>query len=467
MKIRMPVRMGEHLTMKGLKVVLLTLSAVLLAASAVSQVSVYDTSDDLRRVPIPPVDRSHIPALVIQGATLLDGYGKAVVGDSVIVMRGDRIVSAGPRASVTVPSDVGRVIDAKGLWVMPGMIDLHCHLTSQRGTNIGAYPDTDAAAAIRGSQIALSAVDSGITTLRDPATTGDVALRLKEAVARGIILGPRIFWAGAMIASSGGHGDEATSTATGRWKPNVPNTRTYTADGPWEWRKAVREQIRRQVDWIKVSSPFTKEEITAAVDEAHREGMRVAIDSFGEYTDWAIEAGVDSVEHTLNMPDDEVALLAKHKTAFDPTLVAFHTLLTRGYPTAGIVPGAFYYTFSRRYPLNFPDNLKKVGEAYRAGVRIGVGTDIAFETEILYPDSYFKELGFLHEAGMPVAAVLASATRVGADILGMSDKLGTIEAGKIADVILLTKDPQLDLANLRELRYVVAGGKVVVDKAAR
>jgi imidazolonepropionase-like amidohydrolase len=443
------------------------LAILLLSATAFAQRSAYDTSDDLRRVPIPPVDRSHIPALVIRGATLLDGYGKAPVPDSIIVMRGDRIVAAGPAASTTVPSDVARTIDARGQWVMPGMIDVHCHLTSQRGTNIGGYPDSDAAAAIRGTQIAQSVVRAGITAIRDPATTGDVSLRLKEAVARGLIPGPRIFWAGAMIASTGGHGDEATSTATGRWKPNVPNTRTYTANGPWEWRKAVREQIRRQVDWIKTSAPFTKEEITAAIDEAHREGLRVAIDSFGEYTNWAIEAGVDSVEHTLDMPDDEVALMAKHKTAFNPTIVAFETLLTRGYPTAGIVPGAFYYTFSRRYPIDLQDNLKHVAEAYRAGVRIGVGTDIAFETEILVPDSYFRELNFLKQAGMPTKAVLASATRVGADILGMSDKLGTIEAGKIADVIVLGSDPEADLKNLRDLRYVVAGGKVVVDGGAK
>jgi imidazolonepropionase-like amidohydrolase len=443
------------------------LGILLLSATASAQRSVYDTSDDLRRVPIPPVDRSHIPALVIRGATLLDGYGKAPVPDSVIVMRGDRIVAAGPAASTAVPSDVARTIDARGQWVMPGMIDVHCHLTSQRGTNIGGYPDSDAAAAIRGTQIAQSVVRAGITAIRDPATTGDVSLRLKEAVARGLIPGPRIFWAGAMIASTGGHGDEATSTATGRWKPNVPNTRTYTANGPWEWRQAVREQIRRQVDWIKTSAPFTKEEITAAIDEAHREGLRVAIDSFGEYTNWAIEAGVDSVEHTLDMPDDEVALMAKHKTAFNPTIVAFETLLTRGYPTAGIVPGAFYYTFSRRYPIDLQENLKHVGAAYRAGVRIGVGTDIAFETEILVPDAYFRELNFLQQAGMPNKAVLASATRVGADILGMSDKLGTIEAGKIADVIVLGSDPEADLKNLRDLRYVVSGGKVVVDGPAK
>jgi imidazolonepropionase-like amidohydrolase len=440
----------------------LLLGLMLASTLASAQQPVYDTSDDLRRVPIPPVDRSHIPALVIRGATLLDGYGKAPLPEATIVMRGDRIVAVGPAASTPVPGNVGRTIDGHGLWVMPGMLDLHCHLTSQRGTNIGAYPDSDAAAAIRGTQIAASLVRAGVTTVRDPGTMGDVALRLKEAVARGMIPGPRIFWVGAMIAMTSGHGDEATGTATGRWKPDVPSTRTYTANGPWEWRQAVREQIRRQVDWIKVTAPFTKEEITAAIDEAHREGLQVAVDSFGEYTDWAIEAGVDSVEHTLNMPTDQVTLMARHKTAFDPTLVAFYTLVTHGYPTAGIVPGGFYYTFSRRYPIDFQDDLRRVGEAYRSGVRIGVGTDIPFETEIYYPDAYFQELGFLHQAGMPIKAVLASATRVGADILGMGDRLGTIEPGRIADLILLAKDPEADLENLRELRYVVAGGKVLL-----
>jgi len=429
-------------------------------APATAQVAVYDTSDDLRRVPVPPVDRSRIPALVITGATLLDGRGGRPVPDAVIVMRGDRIFAAGPAATTPLPADIARNVDGRGLFAMPGLIDLHLHVTSQRGTDFGRYPDSDAAAAIRATALAASALNAGITAVRDPATIGDVALRLKEAVQRGIVPGPRIFWAGAMIATTGGHGDEATSTATGRFKPEVPNSRTVTADGPWGWRAAVRGQIRRQTDWIKVSAPFAREEIVAAVDEAHREGLKVMIDSYGDYTDWAIEAGVDSVEHTLAMTDRTVPLLAAHKTGFVPTLTAFHNLLVRGYPPAGIVPGAFYYTFSRRYPLDFQDNLRHVLAAHRAGVRIGVGTDIPFENETLYPSAYFEELGHLHAAGLSNKDVLASATRVGADILGMGDRLGTIEPGKIADLILLGADPEAELTALRDLRYVVSGGKL-------
>lgn len=435
----------------------------LAASPAVSQHAVYELSDDLRRVPVPVVDNSRQPALVVRGATLLDGRGGRTV-DSVVVVRGNRIMAAGPAASVPVPKDAVRVIDGTGLFLMPGLIDLHVHITSQRGPDFGRYPDSDAAAAIRATALAGSLVRAGITTIRDPATTGDVALRMKEAVARGIVAGPRIFWSGAMIATTGGHGDEATSTATGRWKPEVPNSRTYIANGAEGWREAVRVQNRRQVDWIKISAPFTREEVGAAIAEAHQHGLRVAVDSFGQYTNWAIEAGVDSVEHTLDMPKDEVSLMARHKTGFNPTLGAFRNLLVRGYPPAGIQPGAFFHTFSRRYGIDFQSNLRSVAAAARAGVRIGVGTDIPFETELLYPGAYFQELGFLQQAGLSNAAILASATRIGADILGMGDRLGTIEPGKLADMIVLRGDPEGDLAALQDLQIVIADGRVVVER---
>lgn len=439
---------------------LVAVLSLMTVAPACAQQAVYELSEDLRRVAVPPVDRDKLPALVIRGATLLDGRGNRVA-NAIVVVRGNRIVAAGPAGSVAVPADAARIVEGGGLFLMPGLIDLHLHITSQRGDDFGRYPDSDAAAAIRATALAKSLVRAGITTIRDPATTGDVALRMKEAVARGIVDGPRIFWSGAMIATTGGHGDEATSTATGKWKPDVPNSRTYVANGAEGWREAVRTQIRRQVDWIKISAPFTREEVTAAVAEAHEHGLRVAIDSFGHYTNWAIVAGVDSVEHTLDMPPDEVALMARYKTGFNPTLGAFRNLLVRGYPPAGIPAGAFFHTFSRRYGIDFQENLKSVAAAWRGGVRIGVGTDIPFESEKLYPAAYFEELDFLRQAGLSNRAILASATSVGAGILGMDDRLGTIEPGKLADMILLRGDPEQDLAVLRDPRVVIANGRVI------
>ena len=441
-------------------------AALLVPATAMADRPIPETSDDVRRVPIPPVDRSREPIVAIVGGTLLDGRGGAAIRDAVVVTQGDRILAAGPAASTPLPATVARRIDATGLYVLPRLIDLHIHFTQQRGPDMGRYADSPAAAAIRGTALADQLVTAGITAARDVGTMDDVALRIKEAVDRGIIRGPRVLWSGRIISSTGGHGDEVTSTATGREKPAMGGpTRGYI--GPWEWRAAVRQQIRGLADWIKLGAPADKEELAAAIDEAHSLGVPVAIDSYGIYTDWAIEAGVDSLEHPLAMSEQAVPLMKKHRTAFVPTIGAFDNLLEGGYPTAGIPTGGFYHTHSRRFVINQQDHLKKVSEAFRAGVPIGVGTDIPFENEVRYPDAYFRELDYLRQAGMSTEDVLASATRVGAQIMRMGDKLGTIEPGKIADILVVGADPLADLKSLRDVRYVIADGKVVVEAAAR
>jgi imidazolonepropionase-like amidohydrolase len=419
----------------------------------------------VRRLPIPPVDRSREPIVVLTGATLIDGRGGAPVPNAVVAMQGDRILAAGPAGSTTVPVDTARIIDATGLYVMPGLIDLHIHFTQQRGDDMGTYVDSPAAAAVRGTALAGQLIEAGITAVRDVGTMEDVALRIKEGIDRGIIRGPRVFWSGRLIASPGGHGDEVTSTATGRQRSGGSAGRRV-ANGPWEWRGAVREQIRALADWIKISAPADEEEIRAAIEEAHSLGVPVAIDSYGAYTDMAIRAGVDTLEHPLNMSDQAVPLMREHGTAFVPTIGAFHNLLTTGYPPAGIPSGGFFHTHSRRFPIDQQAHLARVREAHRAGVPIGVGTDIPFENEKRYPEAYFRELEYLREAGLSNADVLASATRVGAEIMRMGDKLGTIEPGKIADILVVAGNPLDDLSNLRQVRYVIADGDVVVERPA-
>jgi imidazolonepropionase-like amidohydrolase len=280
-------------------------------------------------------------------------------------------------------------------------------------------------------------------------------------VARHIIPGPRIFWSGQIIATTGGHGDEVTSTGTGREKSGSDGSSSRRiADGPWEWRVAVRGQLRSTADWVKIAAPFNKEEVSAAVDEAHQQGARVAVDSFGPYTDMAIEAGVDSLEHPLAMSAQAVPLMVKYHTAFVPTLVAFNNLLTTGYPSAGIPSGGFYYTRSRRFTIEQATHLRRVGEAWQAGVPIGVGTDIPFEGETRYPDAYFLELDYLKQAGMSNRDVLASATSVGARILGLNDKVGAIAPAHLADILVIEGNPVDDLRNLRRIKLVFAGGQI-------
>jgi imidazolonepropionase-like amidohydrolase len=461
---RRPVRLVRRARSVALGLMLSV--AVVPAPGLAAPAPIPETTDDARRLPIPPVDRSNEPIVVMTGGTLIDGRGGAPVANAVVVTQGDRIIAAGPAGSVAVPAGAARIIDATGLFIMPGLIDLHIHFTQQRCHDFGKYSDSPAGAAIRGVALAEQLIGAGITAARDVGTVDDVALRIKEAVDRGIIRGPRVLWSGSIIATTGGHGDEVTSTATGRQKPAMGGP-SKGFNGPWEWRTAVRRQVRGLADWVKLGAPADREEIVAAIEEAHSLGVPVAIDSYGQYTDWAIEAGVDTLEHPLAMSDQAVALMKKHGTAFVPTIGAFDNLLTGGYPTAGIPTGGFYHTHSRRFVIDQQEHLGKVAQAYRAGVPIGVGTDIPFENETRYPDAYFRELDYLSQAGMSNADVLASATRVGAQIMRMGDKLGTIEPGKIADILVLGANPLASLGNLRDVRYVLADGRLVVEQPPR
>ncbi|MDZ4729692.1 MAG: amidohydrolase family protein [Xanthomonadales bacterium] len=438
------------------------LMACLLAQSAArAQEIAWRTSDDTRRVPLPPADTSKDEVLLITGGTLIDGRKGAPKKNAVVVVRGDRIVAVGQSPNVEVPAHVDKQIDASGLYIVPGLIDLHIHFTQQRGEDFSRYRDTDVAAAIRATLLLGQFLDAGITAVRDVGTSNDVALRIKEAVERHLIDGPRVLWSGQLIASRGGHADEITSTATGRPKSLADNDRVRVANGPWDWRLAVREQIRMQADWIKLTAPYTREEIDAAVNEAHLHGIPVAVDSFGEFSQWAAEVGVDSIEHPLDLNQDIINSMVSNKTALVPTLTAFYNVITTGYPSAGIPAGGFYYTMSRRFPVDHEQHIQMVRAAHKAGVPLGVGTDIPFENERRYPEDYYVELGFLKDAGLSDEEVLNSATSVGAEILGMGDKLGTVEVGRLADLLIVGANPLSDIQNLRDVRHVIADGQVV------
>ena len=199
-----------------------------------------ETTDDPRRVPIPPRDRSNDPILVVRGGTLIDGTGTEPIANAVLVIQGDRILDVGPSGQVSIPSNVARTVDVNGLYVVPGLIDLHMHFTQQYGDDFSRYRDSDAAAAIRGVLKLGQFLDGGITAVRDVGTSNDVALKLKEAVERQLWDGPPVFWSGKIIASRGGHGDETTSTATGRPRSTGPSSRVRVANGPDDWRLAVR-----------------------------------------------------------------------------------------------------------------------------------------------------------------------------------------------------------------------------------
>ena len=351
-----------------------------------------------RRIPVPPRDLSKEPVVVLRGGTLLDGTDAAPVKNAVVVMQGNVIRHAGPAASATVPAGA-KVIDVSGLYVVPGLIDLHMHFRQQRGNDFQLYRDSEAAIAIRGVEKLGLYLDGGITTVRELGGPGDVAQKLNEAVQRGIFPGPRIFYAGRIIISRGGHGDEVTETASGRPKSLETSAGVRVATGPSDWRLAVREQIRLGADVIKMAAPFTKDEVAAAIDEAHMLGIPLTVDAFGDYVKWAADAGIDCIEHPLSISPETISVMAAKKTNFVPTITAFYNPLKEGYPSADIPAGGFFFTMSRRFYVTHEENLETLKRARAAGLKVGIGTDIAFENEKRYPGDYFKELGFFKEAG--------------------------------------------------------------------
>jgi imidazolonepropionase-like amidohydrolase len=439
----------------------------LLFLAAISHADQLTTTDDTRRVPVPSTDYSDTPITVLRGGTLIDGSDNPPVANSVLALQGDRVLYAGPARRFKPAGTPVREIDAAGLYILPGMIDLHLHFTSQRGDDTGRFRESDAAAAIRGVLLLDQLLDAGITAVRDPGTRNDVAHKIKEAVERRLVDGPRVLWSGQRIVTRGGHGDEIVTVGSGRPKSLAVGDRERLADGPWEWRLAVREQIRKHADWVKLTAPYTRQEVTAAVDEAHLHGIPVTVDSFGIFTLWAAEAGIDGIEHPLDLGSEAIEAMARNGTDLVPTLTTFHNLLTEGYPSVGIPAGGFYYTMARRFPINHEQHLETVSTAHEAGIRIGVGTDIPIEAHERYPESYYTELGLLKDAGLSDREVLLSATRIGAEILRLGDKLGTLREGMLADVLVVGSDPLEDIQNVRDVRIVIADGRIVRDRVSK
>ncbi len=254
------------------------------------------TSDDPRRVPMPDPPPP-TTTLVVRNGRVFDGTGSAVRPGTVVIRgnRIDRILPADAPAS-SWPADA-QVIDASGRTVLPGLIDLHTHLTYFEP---GVSVETDADlgdATLRGAERLRFFLESGITSIRDVASAGTAPFTLKRWVAQRRIPGPRVFAAGHLITGLGGHGGE------GRTPKAYGFDSIREASGPDDWREAVREQFKAGADVIKLASHYSKPEIAAGIEEAHALGLKTTVDAEGVYIQWAVEAGIDTVEHPL--PRDE------------------------------------------------------------------------------------------------------------------------------------------------------------------
>ncbi len=415
------------------------------------------TSDDVLRIPVPADFNVPKGSFVLVGGRLFDGTG-AAARPATIVVQGKAIVAVLKPGERNWPADAV-VYDVTGKTVMPGLIDLHTHLTFLDAGDMSAYStgnSSGAESAMRGLRRMAIHLQSGVTSVRDVASHGDAPFVLKRLQASGEIQGPRIFTAGQLITQTGGH---AALHAMTPGYPEIangnPNSMVRIASGPDAWREAVRIQFAKGADLIKLASEYSQAEITAAVDEAHSLGLPVTVDSETQYIDMAIKAGVDSIEHPLPRSDAAVALMAKRGIASVPTLIPYR-LISRS-------SGGYFGSTSRRFELNETTILEMARKMRRAGVKMGIGLDLIVGWPDYMPGAYINELQSFTEIGFTKAEALVAATKTSAEIMRMGDRLGTIEVGKLADIIVVDGNPDEDFNALRKVQTAFVNGRLMLQ----
>jgi imidazolonepropionase-like amidohydrolase len=383
--------------------------------------------------------------LILRGASVFEGSGRPSQRGLAVVVESGRIADIVPDGQVGGEASA-RVVDLSGCTLLPGLIDCHVHL----GFGGRTFTDSAAATAIRAARNARVALAAGITTLRDVGTGHGAAMALRDAVRAGDVPGSHIVPCGQIICMTGGHGSE----------PPSPPGFAREADGPDDCRRAVREQVKAGADCIKVTTngplnvvEFTQDELNAIVDEAHRCERRVACHaSILESSRMAVRARVDTMEHGCDLDEDLVRRMADMGMILVPTLLIMKLIMDR-WDDFKAIP------MMRSIPTRAKRNVESFKMALAAGVPMAAGTDIFFGLGRF--ESLPEELEYMTACGMRPSDALVAATHNGARALGMEDRVGTIERGKVADLLAVEGNPLEDIKVLRKVALVVQNGSRV------
>ncbi len=392
-------------------------------------------------------------AHLIRNVTLIDGLGGEPHTDWAVAVEGERIAWIGPSAQA--PSfDLHSVVDGRGHSLLPGLINCHVHLCNDGSADLFGQVLNDSVpiATIRSVINARITLAAGITTVRDCGAASQIAIEIAKAVDRGLIEGPRVRAAGRVVTMTGGHGH-----FIGR-----------EADGPDEVRKAVRAEIKGGANFIKVmatggvltpgvdpsQTTFQLDELQAAVEEAHKAGRPAASHAIGNGgIKNALRAGIDSVEHGFYLDDEAVNLALKNQTFLVPTLIAVDQIVNNG--AKGGIPDWVV----KKAEGESGHHRESFVMAVKSGVRIAAGTDAG--TPFNPHGDLALELAKMVEFGLPPMLALVAATSNAARLLRMDDEIGSVEKGKVADLILVPGDPLKDIGAMRRPAFVMKSGRVV------
>ncbi len=408
---------------------------------------------------------------LIRNGTLIDGRGGSPVPHAAVVLNGNRIYSAGTEGAVTFPSHDLVEIDAQGGWILPGFIDTHIHAMLQF-THMQEMVQTPFSLNFyKAAQYLRNTIMAGITSVRD---AGGADLGVKQAVEQGLIVGPRMQISITVLGITGGHTDGwLPSGVTQNLFPSYPGNPDGICDGVEEVRKKVREVLRAGADIIKICSTggvlsptdhpeftqFSPEELAVIVQEArYRRGVKVMAHAQGaEGIKNAVRAGIHSIEHGIFLDDEAIALMLKHGTFLVPTLLAPVAVLEIAEKT-----GAMPEYGVRKAKETLEIHSDSIQRAYQAGVKIAMGTDAG----VMPHGTNLRELGLMARIGMSPMEVIVATTRTAAECLGWQDQVGTLEAGKLGDVIVTRTDPLNDLRSLEHpdnIVVVLKDGKLIKD----